>query len=214
MKIISITLTASIFLALNSCRNRAFIENHLPYYNSADFSPKWLDEGEAKDIHSIPDFKFTNQEGRTITRKDFDDKVTVVDFFFTSCPGICKKLTSGLMQVQEAFKTDDNVRLLSHSVTPDRDSVPVLKAYALEHGAINGKWHFVTGERSAIYNIARTAYFADEDMGWKQDSSTFLHTENVLLVDKHHHIRGVYKGTIPLQITELISDIKKLELED
>ena len=199
---------------LISCKNKSFIESHLPYYNSAEFTPQWLNEDETKSMHTIPEFSFTNQDGKTITRRDFDNKVTVVDFFFTTCPGICKKLTSGLSQVQEAFRKDDQVALLSHSVTPEKDSVPVLRAYAEEHGALSGKWQFVTGDRAAIYKIARTAYFADEDLGWKQDSSTFLHTENVLLIDKHHHIRGVYKGTIALQIAELIGDIKKLELED
>ena len=104
--------------------------------------------------------------------------------------------------------------LLSHSVTPEKDSVPVLKRYAEEHNAIAGRWAFVTGDKMAIYKIARTAYFADEDMGWQQDSTTFLHTENVLLIDGRHHIRGVYKGTIPSEIDNLITDIKKLEQED
>ena len=207
-------IIASILFLVASCKDRSFIETHLPYYNSADFSPQWLTEREAEKIHVIPDFRFTNQDGKTITRRDFDNKITAVDFFFTSCPGICKKLTSGMNEVQSVFRDDKNVILLSHSVTPERDSVPVLKAYATEHGALSGKWQFVTGDRNAIYNIARTAYFADEDMGWKQDSSTFLHTENVLLIDKHHHIRGVYKGTLPLQIVDLISDIKKLEIEE
>jgi protein SCO1/2 len=118
------------------------------------------------------------------------------------------------MQVQQTFKDDQQVLLLSHSVTPEKDNVAVLKEYAYEHGAIKNKWHFVTGNRNDIYNIARKAYFADEDMGWKQDSTTFLHTENILLIDKHHHIRGVYKGTIQLQVNDLINDIKELETEE
>jgi protein SCO1/2 len=115
--------------------------------------------------------------------------------------------------VQEVFKEDNDVMLLSHSVTPEKDSVPVLEKYAEEKGVIPGKWHLVTGKRNEIYTIARTAYFADEDMGWKQDSTTFLHTENILLLDKHHHIRGVYKGTIPKEVDDLIADIKKLQQE-
>ena len=183
----------------------------LPYYTSAEFTPMWLDAKDADTMHAIPAFKFIDQDERVVTRETFDNKITVVDFFFTSCPGICKKLTSSLAKVQEAFKNDDDVLLLSHSVTPERDSIPVLKTYAAEHDVISGKWHLVTGKRSDIYSIARTGYFADEDMGWKQDSTTFLHTENVLLVDKHHHIRGVYKGTIPGDVEDLIEDIKKLK---
>ena len=203
-----------MILFINACKNTHSVTDHLPYYNTADFTPNWKQSGEADTAHTIPDFSFTNQDGQQVTRKNFDGKITVVDFFFTSCPGICKKLTNSLKQVQDAYKKDDQVLLLSHSVTPEKDNVQVLKEYASAHGAINGKWHFVTGDRNAIYNIARTAYFADEDMGWKQDSTTFLHTENVLLIDKHHHIRGVYKGTIPLQVNDLIEDIKDLETEE
>ena len=201
-------------LVLTSCKNPHSIIDHLPYYSGADFTPQWMDKKASDTVHIIPDFSFTNQDGHTITRKDFDGKITVVDFFFTTCPGICRQLTTGLMHVQAAYRNDPAVLLLSHSVTPEHDSVQVLKEYAKEHDAIPGKWHFVTGDRKSIYRIARTAYFADEDMGWKKDSTTFLHTENILLIDKHHHIRGVYKGTISLQINELISDIEELETEE
>ena len=113
-------------------------------------------------------------------------------------------------KVQEEFRHNEEVLLLSHSVTPERDSVSKLAAYAKLNGAIPGKWFMVTGNKNEIYHIARNAYFADEDMGWKEDSTTFLHTENILLIDKQHHIRGVYKGTIPIEINNLISDIKIL----
>lgn len=211
---IRVVIILILGFCFNSCKNSQFTTTHLPYFNNADFTPEWVNNRQAIKIHVIPEFSFINQDGKAVTRSDFDNKVTVVDFFFTRCPGICKQLTSGMAQVQEAFKKDDNVMLLSHSVTPEHDSVSVLKAYAEDHGAISGKWHFVTGDRSAIYRIARTDYFADEDMGWKQDSSTFLHTENILLIDKHHHIRGVYKGTVPLQVTDLIKDINTLETEE
>lgn len=186
----------------------------LPYYSTADFTPQWLSSKDVDTVHAIPDFSFTDQEGKVITKKDFDNKITVVDFFFTTCPGICKKLTASLAKVQQAFAGDNDVVLLSHSVTPEKDSVPVLKKYAVDNGAIDSKWHLVTGRRNEIYSIARTAYFADEDMGWKLDSTTFLHTENIVLVDKHHHIRGVYKGTIPREVDDLVSDIKKLQKEE
>lgn len=214
MKAIIYILALWLLVVLAGCKNPRAIMDHLPYYSGGDFKPVWIDRELADTVHAIPDFSFINQDGAAVTRRIFDGKITIVDFFFTSCPGICKKLTNGLMRVQDAYKNDHQVLLLSHSVTPEKDNVPVLKAYAVKNGAINGKWHFVTGDRTAIYNIARNAYFADEDMGWKQDSTTFLHTENVLLIDKHHHIRGVYKGTIELQINDLIDDIKELESEE
>jgi protein SCO1 len=185
----------------------------LPFYNSSEFTPHWLSEKDADTIHAIPHFSFIDQDGQTITRNTFTGKITVVNFFFTRCPGICKKLTNNLLSVQSAFKDDNNVLLLSHSVTPESDSIAVLKKYAEEYKVISGKWHLVTGNKNEIYAIARKAYFADEDMGWKQDSTTFLHTENILLIDKKHHIRGIYKGTIPSDINNLIADIKTLEKE-
>lgn len=197
-----------------ACRGSSPVKDRLPYYTTADYTPRWLDVKDGAAIHSIPAFSFTDQEGKTITRETFDNKITVVDFFFASCPGICKKLADHMAQVQEAFKNDKQVLLLSHSVTPDRDNVQVLSAYASVHGAIPGKWHLVTGNREAIYRIARQSYFADEDLGMQQDSTTFLHTENILLVDKHHHIRGIYKGTVALEINDLVADIKKLEQEE
>lgn len=187
--------------------------DRLPYYSSADFSPQWLSKKEAGPIHAIPDFNFTDQNGNLISRNTFDNKITVVDFFFTTCPGICKKLTASLSKVQNAFKENNDILLLSHTVTPEKDSVPVLKRYAVENGVLSDKWYLVTGQRNDIYTIARTAYFADEDMDWKQDSTTFLHTENILLIDRQHRIRGVYKGTIPKEIDDLIADIKKLQQE-
>lgn len=202
-----------ICIEIYSCSFKENKTEQLPYYSTENFSPLWLNLKDADTVHTIPEFSFTDQNEKKISRKDFDNKITVVDFFFTSCPGICKRLTSSLMKVQDAFKNDDKVLLLSHSVTPEKDNVAVLKKYAEEHNAISGKWHFVTGDRNAIYKIARTAYFADEDMGWKQDSTTFLHTENILLIDGKHHIRGVYKGTIPSEIYNLVDDIKKLEDE-
>jgi protein SCO1/2 len=187
----------------------------LPFYNSADFTPQWI-EPTAKEyaaIHTIPSFQFTDQNGETVTDQTFEGKIYVADFFFTACPGICKRLTTHLTIVQDSFKTDNRVLLLSHSVTPESDSVPRLKQYANSFGVINGKWHLVTGERNALYNIARQSYFADEDMGQKKNSSDFLHTENMLLIDTHRRIRGVYKGTALNDINNLIADIKILEKE-
>ncbi len=188
----------------------------LPFYNTADFTPQWIEPAakEYASIHTIPVFQFIDQNGESVTEKTFEGKIYVADFFFTSCPGICKRLTTHLKIVQDSFKTDNKVMLLSHSVTPENDSIPRLKQYANAFGAINGKWHLVTGDREALYTIARQAYFADEDMGLKKNSNDFLHTENMLLIDKHRRIRGVYKGTALNEINNLIADIKILENEE
>jgi protein SCO1/2 len=215
MKYIFIILMASLVLSCHVQQQRHETQHRLPFYNSADFDPQWIDDTAAayKSIHTIPSFSFMDQNGEIVTDKKFSNKIYVADFFFTSCPGICKKLTTNLALVQHEFLTDTNLLILSHSVTPETDNVAKLRQYATNFGAINHKWFLVTGERNKIYSIARNAYFADEDLGQKKSTNDFLHTENVLLIDKHKRIRGVYKGTSELQIKNLMDDIKILELE-
>lgn len=212
-KSITIAFYAAGILVLAAACRPAPRPDRLPYYCTADFTPQWSEAGNAV-THRIPGFIFLDQTGQQVTEKNMDGHITVVDFFFTACPGICKKLTNHMAQVQQAFRDDPAVLLLSHSVTPERDSVPVLATYATENGVLPDKWRLLTGPRSAIYTIARQSYFADEDMGMQQDSATFLHTENILLIDKQRHIRGVYKGTVQLEIDNLVADIKKLEQEE
>lgn len=188
----------------------------LPFYTTAEFTPQWIEKKSSayNTIHFIPSFQFINQDSATVTEKTFAGKIYVADFFFTACPGICKKLTTNLSLVQTAFKNDSDVLLLSHSVTPESDNVSRLQQYANAFGVIKNKWHLVTGKREDIYGIARNAYFADEDMGIKKNSDDFLHTENMLLIDKHRRIRGVYKGTSVNDMNNLIADIKVLKLEE
>ncbi|MFT3908526.1 MAG: SCO family protein [Ferruginibacter sp.] len=186
----------------------------LPYYNGPDFTPLWFDKNAVPDsIHSIPSFTFIDQNGNTITEKTVANKIYIADFFFTSCPGICPKLTKNLKLVQEAFKDDSNVVLLSHSVTPLKDDPAALKRYALNYGVIDNKWFLLTGNKDSIYTIARKNYFADEDLGMQKDTSDFLHTENMLLIDTKRRIRGMYKGTSQLEMENIIADIRQLEKE-
>lgn len=187
----------------------------LPYYNEATFTPIWAkpNSKEIEKIHQIPSFRLTNQEGKIITEKTFENKIYIVDFFFTSCSGICPKMTKNMDAVQEAFKDDEGVLLLSHSVTPEKDSVSVLKNYAETHGIISGKWHLVTGNQNEIYRLGRQSYFVEEDLGLEKSSDEFLHTENFVLVDKDKHIRGIYNGLNKAAIAQLISDIKTLKCE-
>ncbi|MBA4196202.1 MAG: SCO family protein [Chitinophaga sp.] len=210
-------LLAAIAIVACSTNNRQQNNaNLLPYYNTADFKPQWLQSNNSntlQQIHSIGYFNFTDQSGNSFSSKNVAGKIYVADFFFTSCPGICKKLTTNLLAVQKTFADDTSVLILSHSVTPDIDSVAVLKNYAINFNINNNKWHLLTGNKEAIYTLARQSYFADEDLGMKKNVNDFLHTENVLLIDKHGSIRGVYKGTSPLEITDLIADIKTLQQE-
>ncbi|MFY7900432.1 MAG: SCO family protein [Chitinophagaceae bacterium] len=190
-------------------------ETTLPFYNDASFTPEWIKKSSAKynTIHTIPNFQFTNQLGEIVTEKYFSNKIYVANFFFTTCPGICKKLSNNLLAVQKQFVNDSEVLMISHSVTPEKDTVGVLQRYSKLYGILPNKWHLVTGNRNEIYKIARTAYFADEDLGMQKNETDFLHTENILLIDKYKRIRGVYKGTSETEVLNLIQDIQLLKKE-
>ncbi len=185
----------------------------LPFYNEATFTPVWSiqDLGMTGEFHQIPPFRVINQLGDTITEETFENKIYVADFFFTSCPGICAKMTSNMLLVQEAFRHDDSVLLLSHSVTPEYDSVSMLKNYAMAKGVIDNKWHLVTGDKKEIYDLGRNSYFVEEDLGEPLGENDFLHTENFILVDQNRRIRGIYNGLNKASINQLITDIKTLQ---
>lgn len=180
----------------------------LPYFNASDFTPEW-----DKPQHKIPEFAFTNQNGEVITNKTYKGNIYIADFFFTSCPGICPKLTKSMLSIQESYKSDNTIKLLSHTVMPWKDSVPLLKAYAIKNKVIDEKWNLVTGDKDELYKIARTGYFADEDFAKTQDESSFIHTENFVLVDKEGYIRGVYNGTLGIDIERLKRHIEILKKE-
>lgn len=183
----------------------------LPYFNEATFTPQWLSEEEVPaNFHQIPAFSLTDQEGERVTEKDLDGKVTVVDFFFTACPGICSDLTNNLGLVQEPFLNEDKVIILSHSVTPEQDNVAILKSYAKVRGVNSNRWHLLTGDRSVIYDLGRNQYFIEEDLGLEQDEDAFIHTENLVLIDQKRRIRGIYNGLNKSSVNRLIDDMNVL----
>jgi protein SCO1 len=197
-----------IFLII-SCKEN---EKHLPYYDTPNFTPKWEMTNE-NTFHKIRPFKLINQENQSFTEKDIEGKICVADFFFTTCPGICPKLATSMTTLQTAFLNDDEILLLSHTVTPEKDSVPVLKKYAEKKNVEYKRWKLLTGKQSEIYDLGRRYYFVEEDLGVNSDSTVFLHTENFVLVDKNRHIRGIYNGLDPNSIENLIRDIKVLKTE-
>ncbi len=183
----------------------------LPVKNPADVNPELVDSTVqyVSKYHTIADFSFTNQNGKTITQKDYEGKIYVADFFFTTCQTICPKMTTNMVEVQKAFAKNQKVMLLSYSVLPDQDSVPVLKKYALEKGVIDGKWNLVTGDKKAIYGIARKSYLAVKTSNIAE-MYDMVHTENFVLVDTKKRIRGFYDGTNKEEIQRLIEDINFL----
>ena len=162
--------------------------------------------------HTISDFSLIDQFGTEITRSRFNGKIVVSDFFFATCQTICPEMSSQLKRVQRKFMDDDDVLILSHSVNPARDTVEALLAYSKKYNAVSGKWHFVTGDKKTIYNLARNSYFitAMEGDGGPED---FIHSEQFVLLDKEGRIRGYYDGTDAYEVNRLMDEIVVLKRE-
>ncbi|BFM42910.1 SCO family protein [Flavobacterium sp. CFS9] len=183
----------------------------LPIYNPADVNPELVDstvQYKSK-YHTIADFSFVNQNGDTITQKNYEGKIYVADFFFTTCGSICPKMTTNLEDVQKAVLNNPKVMLLSHTVFPEVDSIPVLKAYAIKHGVVDSKWNLVTGDKKEIYTMARKSYLAVK-LGRPDQLYDMVHTENFVLVDQKRRVRGFYDGTNKEEIKRLLEDINFL----
>jgi protein SCO1/2 len=182
---------------------------HVPYFGERELAPN----GKDTIYHSIPAFKFVDQDGDTITDKNYEGKIYVADYFFTTCKSICPKMATGLLEVQEKFAFANGlVQILSHTVNPENDSVPVLKAYSEMVHADTKMWNFVTGDKKQLYDIARNGYLVNamEGDGGPND---FIHSEQLILVDKEKHIRGIYDGTNIKEVNDLVNDIKTLIAE-
>ena len=165
-----------------------------------------------KNDHRIALFQMTNQDGKTITADQWQNKIVVVDFFFTHCPTICPKMTHSMKRIYEAFSKDDALRLSSFSVDPERDSAVQLKKYAGQMEIETGKWDLLTGDKKEIYKLARNSFMivATDGDGGPND---FIHSEKLVLVDLQKRIRGYYDGTSNAEVNQLIKDIKKLKNE-
>lgn len=188
--------------------------DELPIYRPADLDPR-LVRSEArneKGEHRIKDFHLIDQDGDSVSLATVKGKVVLADFFFTTCGSICPKMSTQMTRVQEAFKNDGRVLLLSHSVTPEKDSVPVLQAYAAQYGADHARWRLMTGDRKQIYDLARTSWFACKDQG-DGGPEDFVHTENFVLADPQGRLRGFYDGTSPKEVDRAIGDMRKLLAE-
>ncbi|WP_425076519.1 SCO family protein [Psychroserpens sp. S379A] len=188
-------------------------EKPLPIYQPNRIDASLVDSTiqHKKKYHTIANFKLINQNGDTITQDYYQDKIYVADFFFTTCQTICPIMTDQMHRIQEQIINDDEVMLLSHSVTPEIDSVAQLKRYALEKGVNDTKWNLVTGDRKQIYDLARKSYLVVKHDG--SEDYGMVHTENFALIDKDKQIRGIYNGVSPTSIDSLLQDIKRLKKE-
>ncbi len=212
-RIVFLLLISFLFF---SCKEKSKDIIDMPYYNTPNFDPIFINNKSqvVKQItHTIDQFSFLNQDSVTVTQAIFENKIHVANFIFTTCGSICPVMTSNLKIVGDSFKEDNEVVLLSFSVTPWIDRPYVLKNYKTKNGITKSNWHLLTGDRASIYKLARQSYFAEENIGFSKDSSEFLHTEHVMLVDKTGRIRGVYNGTLSLEMQHLVEDIRSLKSE-
>ncbi len=201
---------AALLMGLAGCSQT----DRLPILGEREAITKQVDGKTVTDsvYHTIPDFKFVSQDGDTVTAATVKDKIYVADFFFTSCPTICPKMKTQLKRVYDRFKANTNVLLLSHTIDPAHDSVPVLKEFAQELGVTSKNWLFVTGDREKIYDIGQNSY-----MVTAQEDATapggVVHSGAFILVDKDRHIRGIYDGTTEAGVDKLMADMDKLLAE-
>ena len=187
----------------------------LPVYQPAMIDPKLVDESIqfVKKYHTIAPFTMTNQNGQTITEKDYENKVYVADFFFTTCPSICPIMTKNMFSLQEKLKNKyPEVKLLSYSVTPKIDTIEQLKRYAIENKVDDKIWNLVTGDKKEIYTLARKSYLVVQNDG-NGGPHDMIHTENFVLIDKENRIRGYYDGTDINEMDRLITEIGMLKID-
>jgi protein SCO1/2 len=191
--IVFLILSLGIFFGIYTLQTP---EKMLPIYSPRDINPELVDSTvqHIGNDHKIANFAFTNQNGKLITQKEYENTIYVADFFFTTCPTICPKMTDNMVWLQNQLKKYPNVKLLSFSVTPDIDTPQILKKYAVEKGVDDSRWNLVTGDKSAIYYLARKSYLAVKT-GKPEEMFDMVHTENFILIDKNKRIRGFYDGT-------------------
>jgi protein SCO1 len=186
----------------------------LPIFQPAQVNEELVDSTiqHVKKYHTIADFSLINQNGKTVTQDTYNNKIYIADFFFTTCQTICPIMTDHMIILQNKLKLDKDVMLLSHTVTPEIDSVAQLKKYALNKGVLDSKWNLVTGDKKEIYQLARKSYLAVKSTG---DGGEYdmIHTENFILVDQKKRIRGYYDGTLEEDIESLLNDIDILKQE-
>ncbi len=204
-------------ITFSSCQNNSKVadtmeKETLPFYNSSEFDAEWIKQSDAQymKIHQIDTFSLKNQLGHTITKDSLQGYIYVANFFFSICPSICPKMVVNLHTLQEKFKDNSQIKLVSFSVMPWVDSVARLQQYGKENQINPQKWYLLTGNKEVIYNLGRKSYFAEKGLGLQKTTSEFMHTETMLLLDKQARIRGIYNATQKVDMERVIDDIEVL----
>ncbi len=216
LSFVNILFTFIGLTLIAACKQNTHSEGHkLPFLGRAEYVEKKVDGKIMVDTvhHQVGDFRFVDQDSSIITPQTFDGKIYVTDFFFTTCPTICPVMKKQMLRVYETFENNKEVALLSHTIDPEYDTVALLHDYAQRLGVKSDKWHFVTGEKEAIYETAQKSYMvtADEE---SNAPGGFIHSGAFILVDKNRHVRGIYDGTKPEEVDHLIKDMKMLLKDD
>ncbi len=206
MKNAFVLLAASM---LSACTQRT---EELPFFRTAAMTPEWLTPSDASSpsMHRVAAFRAIDQTGSTITEEAFVGRVTIAHFFFTSCGDVCPTTTHNLHRMLRELPGEQRVQVLSYSVTPARDSVAELRRFVAKHHVNDARWHFLTGDQQAFESLARSSYFVRLGKDTTYGVSSIAHTESILLVDSRGRLRGVYAGSLPLEIDRLRDDVKLL----
>ncbi len=197
-----------LFLFLSSCNSKP---GKLPVLGNKEATVKTVNGKKIMDTlyHQIPDFEFINQDSVKITQKDYEGKIYVADFFFTTCPTICPKMKTQMLRIYEKFKDNPKVGILSHSIDPRHDTPAVLREFMNNLGIKSKTWQMVTGDKAKIYEIGQKSYMvsATDD---PSEPGGIVHSGAFILVDKNRHIRGIYDGTVPEKVDKLMEDMEDL----
>lgn len=211
---IAVAIAAAAGATAAASARRAAAEDGLPYYADTTRAPRWIRRGapELDALHRVGDFALVDQDGRAVTRRDVAGKVYVASFFYTTCRELCPTVRSGLARVRDAFRGDTGVVVLSHTIAPEADDVGRLAHYARVNGVASPGWRLLTGTRAEIERLARERYFVElADAGASTVSRGVLaHTETLVLVDGAGRVRGMYSGSLPYEVTQLLADVRRL----
>ena len=192
----------------------ALVQFTTPHYFVPTFYGEFNEELGDTVYHTIPDFKFISQEGVAVTNKDFEGKLYVADFIFTTCPSTCPKMSSQMQLLQTQLKDENRVLLLSHTVNPEFDTQEVLKEYAENYDVDSNKWKLVTGDKKELYSIAREAGYKLAVGKGDGGPNDFIHSQKFVLIDTKRRIRGYYDGTSIEEIERLLDEIGIILRED
>ena len=210
MRSLSIYLSV-IFLIVACTAEKTTEKEKFPKLGRPEVVERMVDGELVQDTvpHRIPAYKLINQDSNWVTPKTMEGKVYVADFFFTSCPTICPTMKKQMLRVYEAYKDNDEVGIISHTIDPEYDTVPLLKDFSERLGVQAPKWNFVTGTKEEIYELGQKGYMvtAMED---ENEEGGYIHSGAFILVDKERHVRGVYDGTMEEDVDRLIQDIPQL----